>query len=44
MDDDEVYLVSSLASVEASDKKHSQDMSRPLYSGCEQDTVACEHT
>ena len=21
-----------------------QDMSRPLYSGCEQDTVACEHT
>ena len=20
-----------------------QDMSRPLYSGCEQDTVACEH-
>ena len=21
-----------------------QDMSRPLYSGCEHDTVACEHT
>ena len=21
-----------------------QDMSRPLYSGCKQDTVACEHT